>query len=104
MYRRFALAAIEHYRAAFPVKGAALDWLVTPAPRYSLLSELGRIAQPRSGDEDALEWSAPGVNRLISVAREIALVQPSTKAGVAMIRELRRRHREDDAPSLRRAS
>lgn len=104
VYRKFALAVIEHYREAFPVKGAALDWLVTPAPRYSLLSELGRIAQPRSGDEDGLEWSAPGVNRLISVAREIALVQPSTKAGVAMIRELRRRDRANDAPALRRAS
>ena len=104
MYRKFALVAIEHYREAFPVEGAELDWLLTPAPRYSLLSELGRIAEPKSGDENRLEWSAPGVNRLITVARQIARMKPSTKEGVAMIRELRRRYRESALESLRRAS
>jgi hypothetical protein len=114
VYRRFALVAIEHYREAFPDVGAELEWLVSP-PRYSLLSELGRIAAPKSGDEDALEWSAPGVNSLIRTALQIARVKPSTKQGVALIRELRRRQRGaagssggDDSPSrenaLRRVS
>jgi hypothetical protein len=93
VYRKFALVAIEHFREAFPDVGRDLEWLVDP-PRYSLLSELGRIAEPKSGDEDALEWSAPGVNRLIKAALQIARAKPSTKAGVAMIRELRRRHRD----------
>jgi hypothetical protein len=99
VYRRFAMAAIEHFRQARAVEGAPLDWLLSPAPRYSLLSELGRIAEPRSSAEDALEWSAPGVNRLIEAALEISEVKPSTKEGVAMLRDIRRRHREADAAS-----
>jgi hypothetical protein len=90
------MAAIEHFRQARPDEGAPLEWLLSPAPRYSLLSELGRIAEPRSGAEDALEWSAPGVNRLIDAALEIAYVKPSTKDGVSMIRDIRRRYREGD--------
>jgi hypothetical protein len=99
VYRRFAIAAIEHYREAHPEEGKSLEWLVSPAPRYSLLSELGRIAEPKSGEEDALEWSAPGVNRLIEAAFVIAEAKPSTKAGIALIRDFRRGHRERDARS-----
>jgi hypothetical protein len=99
VYRRFAMAAIEHYRETHPEEGQSLEWLLRPAPRYSLLSELGRIAEPKSGQEDALEWSAPGVNRLIEAAFVISEAKPSTKAGVAMIRDIRRGHREQAARS-----
>jgi hypothetical protein len=99
VYRKFAMAAIEHYREAHPEEGASLEWLLSPAPRYSLLSELGRIAELKSGSEDALEWSAPGVNRLIEAAFVIAEAKPSTKVGVAMIRDFRRGHREQDERS-----
>ena len=89
------MAVVELYREAHPEAGAPLEWLLSPSPRYSLLSELGRVAEPKSGDEDALEWSAPDVNRLIDAALEIAEAKPTTKVGVEMIRDLRRRHRED---------
>jgi hypothetical protein len=93
VYRRFAITAIELYREAHPAEGAPLGWLLGPTPRYSLLSELGRIAEPRSGEEDQLQWRGPNVNRLIQVALEIAAAEPTTKAGVAMIRDRRRLHR-----------
>ena len=95
VYRKFAVAAIELYRESHPEGGAQLEWLLRPSPRYSLLSELGRVAEPKSGAEDVLEWSAADVNRLIRAALVIVEAKPTTKAGVAMIRELRRRHRED---------
>ena len=44
VYRKFAVAVIELYREAHPVEGAPLEWLLRPMPRYSLLSELGRVA------------------------------------------------------------
>jgi hypothetical protein len=94
VYRKFALAAIELYREAHPRAGSALDWLLHPSPRYSLLSELGRIGGPRSGREDELEWDARDVNRLIQAALAIAEARPRTKDGITMIRDLRRRFRE----------
>lgn len=93
VYRKFAVAAIELYQEAHPHKGQALDWLLTPMPRYSLLSELGRVAEPRSSEDGALVWSARDVNRLIRVALAIAAAKPSTKTGIAMIRDFRRRVR-----------
>jgi hypothetical protein len=96
VYRKFALVAIELYRESHPEAAAQLDWLLEPAPRYSLLSELGRIGGPRSGRADELEWNARDVNRLIQAAIEIARAKPRTKQGVAMIRELRRRYRGDE--------
>ncbi len=93
VYRKFAVAVLELYREAHPDKGAALEWLLAPMPRYSLLSELGRVAEPRSSDTGSLEWSAQDVNRLIQVAFEIAEAKPSTKTGIAMIRDRRRRYR-----------
>ena len=88
----FAVAAIELFREAYPEKAAPLDWLRTPKRRHTLLSELGRIAQPRSDDHGELRWRERDVSRLIGVALEIAEAQPSAKAGVAMIREFRRPH------------
>jgi hypothetical protein len=93
VYRKFAVAALELYRESHPDAGAALEWLLAPMPRYSLLSELGRVAGPRSGDEGALQWDATHVNRLIEVALEIAEAKPTTKVGVSMIRDRRRQYR-----------
>jgi hypothetical protein len=99
VYRKFALVVIELYRESHPEAATAFDWLLHPTPRYSLLSELGRIGGPRSSIEGQLQWNARDVNRLIETARDVALVRPRTKDGVAMIRDLRRRYRdeEDDA-------
>jgi hypothetical protein len=89
----FAVAAIEHYREACPEKAAPLEWLLIPRRRHALLSELGRIAQPKSDEHGLLRWSERDVSRLIHAALEIAEAKPSTKVGVAMIRDLRRRYR-----------
>lgn len=94
VYRKFALAAIELYCEAHPERADSLRWLTTPALRHSLLSELGRVGEPRSDEHGILEWSARDVNRLIEAALAISDSKPSTKVGVAMIRELRRRYRE----------
>jgi len=94
VYRKFAVAAIELYRESHPEEAAPLAWLLTPGPRHSLLTELGRVAQPRSGEHGDLQWSARDVSRLISVAFVIAEAKPATKVGVAMIRDLRRGYGE----------
>ena len=93
MYRMFAVVAIELFREAYPEKAAPLDWLLLPRRRHALLSELGRVAQPKSDEQDVLRWSESDVSRLIHLALEIAEAKPSTKVGVAMIRDLRRRYR-----------
>ena len=93
MYRKFAVAAIELYREAYPEKAAALDWLLRPNPRHSLLSELGRVAQPKSDEQGVLQWGAREVSELIRAAFVIAEAKPSTKVGLAMIRDLRRSYR-----------
>jgi hypothetical protein len=95
VYRKFALVAIELYRESHPEAATALDWLLHPAPRYSLLSELGRIGAPHSSSAGPLEWDAQDVNRLIEAAFEIARAKPRTKEGIALIRDLRRRFRDD---------
>ena len=97
VYRKFAVAAIELYCEAHPECADSLRWLTTPELRHSLLSELGRVGEPRSDAHGILEWSARDVNRLIEAALEIAEAKPTTKAGVAMIRELRRCRREGGA-------
>ena len=94
VYRKFAVAAIELYRESHPEKAAPLTWLLTPRPRHSLLTELGRVAQPKSDEQGDLQWSARDVSRLISVALVIAEAKPRAKPGVAMIRDLRRGYRE----------
>jgi hypothetical protein len=89
----FAVAAIELYSEAYPEKAATLDWLLKPRRRHALLSELGRVARPMSDEKGVLRWTDPEVSRLIQAALEIAETKPPTKAGVAMIRNYRRRHR-----------
>ena len=94
VYRKFAVAAIELYREAYPEKAAPLTWFLTPRRRHVLLSELGRVAGPKSDDQGVLVWAEREVSRLIHVAFQIAEAKPSTKAGIAMIRGLRRSARD----------
>jgi hypothetical protein len=94
VYRKFAVAALELYGEAYPEEAAPLAWLLTPRPRHSLLSELGRVAQPRSGEGGELQWSARDVSLLIRAALVIAEAKPTTKVGVQMLRDLRRGYRE----------
>ena len=94
VYRKFAVAAIELYCEAFPDQATTLSWFLSPHVRHTLLSELGRVAKPRSDESGSLSWAESDVSRLIDVALEIAKAKPSTKAGVVLIRERRRRHRE----------
>jgi hypothetical protein len=96
VYRRFAVVAIKLYREAYPERAAPLEWLLKPALRHCLLSELGRVAEPTSDEQGVLQWRPRDVSRLIQAAFEIAEAKPTTKLGVEMIRELRRRYR---APS-----
>jgi hypothetical protein len=91
VYRMFAIAALEHFCEAYPEKEATLAWLLRPKRRHALLTELGRVAQPRSDTGGGLSWSEVDVSRLISTALTVAEARPSTKAGVAMIRDIRRR-------------
>jgi hypothetical protein len=86
----FAIAAIEHYCEAFPEKATALEWLLEPRRRHTLLSELGRLGRPSTGEGGELRWRGGDVSLLIQAALEIAELRPSTKEGVAMLRERRR--------------
>jgi len=90
VYRMFAIAVLEHFCEAYPEKERTLAWLLRPKRRHTLLSELGRVAQPRSDAAGALTWSEPDVSRLITAALTVAEARPSTKVGVAMIRDFRR--------------
>ena len=56
VYRMFAIAALEHFCEAYPEKERTLAWLLTPKRRHTLLTELGRVAQPRSDAAGALSW------------------------------------------------
>ena len=85
----FAIAVLEHYCEAYPEKEATLAWLLRPRRRHALLTELGRIARPRSDVHGALAWTEVDVSRLIAAALTVAEARPSTKAGVAMIRSIR---------------
>jgi hypothetical protein len=91
VYRMFAVAAIEHYCEAFPEKGEMLEWYFHPRRRHTLLTELGRIAGPKSTMTGSLEWSESGVARLVEAALELAETRPSTKDGVRMLRAARAR-------------
>jgi len=99
VYRMFALATIEHYCEAFPEKGEPLRWLLTPRRRHTLLTELGRVAHPRTDANGRLVWSEEGVVRLVEAAFVIAEAKPSTKAGVVMLRELRLGPRIGERPA-----
>ncbi len=89
----FAIAVLEHYCEAYPEKAKTLDWLLRPRRRHALLTELGRIAQPRSDASGALQWSEADVSQLVQVGLDLADRRPSTKEGVAMMRDLRRHQR-----------
>ena len=93
VYRMFAIAVLEHFCEAYPERAESLAWLLGPRRRHALLTELGRIAQPRSDPSGELRWSADDVSRLIAAAFELAEARPSTKSGVAMLRDLRRQGR-----------
>jgi len=90
VYRMFAIAALEHFCEAYPEKEKTLAWLLRPKRRHTLLTELGRVAQPRSDAAGALSWREPDVSRLVAAALTVAQARPSTKVGVAMIRDFRR--------------
>jgi len=90
VYRMFAIAAIEHYCEAFPERAVTLQWLLAPRRRHTLLSELGRLGNPRSGRSGELRFSQHDVSVLIEAALEIAEAKPSTKDGVGILRERRR--------------
>jgi hypothetical protein len=92
VYRMFAVAAIEHFSEAYPEKAEQLGWLLRPRRRHVLLSELGRVAQPWSDEHGVLHWNDRDVLRLIHAALEISERKPSTKVGVALIRDFRRRN------------
>jgi hypothetical protein len=87
----FAIAVLEHYCEAYPEKAEALSWLLWPKRRHALLTELGRIAQPRSAANGDLRWSEEDVTQLVQAALEVARARPSSKEGVARLRD-RRRH------------
>ena len=87
----FAIAVLEHYCEAYPEKAEALSWLLGPKRRHALLTELGRVAQPRSAANGDLRWGEEDVSRLVQAALEVAIARPSTKEGVATLRH-RRRH------------
>jgi hypothetical protein len=87
----FAIAVLEHYCEAYPEKAETLVWLFRPRRRHALLTELGRIARPTSDERGELRWREDDVSRLIRAAHDLAEARPSTKAGVAMMRDLRRK-------------
>jgi hypothetical protein len=100
VYRMFAIAVLEHYCEAYPEEEVTLAWLLRPKRRHALLSELGRIAQPRSDRSGALTWSEADVLPLVTAALIVAEARPPTKAGVAMIRDIRRQ-RSSSRSSIR---
>lgn len=89
VYRMFAIVVIEHYCEAFPETAETLQWLLRPR-RYSLLSELGRVARPKSDESGDLRWTKRDVDLLVRTALEVAEKRPSTKDGIAMVRGIRR--------------
>ena len=93
VYRMFAVAVLEHYCEAYPEKAEPLGWLLRPKFRHALLTELGRVARPRSDTSGNLRWSEEDVSRLMEAAFVLAEAKPSTKRGVLMMRDYRRRMR-----------
>jgi hypothetical protein len=89
VYRMFAVAVLEHYCDAYPEKAETLAWLLWPKRRHALLTELGRVARPRSDTSGNLRWSREDVSRLMEAAFLLAEAKPSTKRGVLMMRDFR---------------
>jgi hypothetical protein len=90
VYRMFAIAVLEHYCEAYAEKAEALAWLLWPKRRHALLTELGRVARPKSDANGNLRWTKEDVSRLIEAAFLLAEARPSTKGGVLMMRDFRR--------------
>ena len=90
VYRMFATAVIEHYCEAFPEDAEPLGWYFAPRVRHTLLTELGRIARPRSDGRGGMIWNEDDVARMIAAALELAATKPTTKAGAATLRANRR--------------
>lgn len=88
VYRMFAIVVIEHYCEAFPESADTLRWLLKPR-RYSLLSELGRVAQPKSDENGEFRWTERDLDLLVRTALQVAEQRPSTKDGIAMVRAIR---------------
>src|SRR5262245_60689465 len=86
----FATAVIEHYCAAFPERADELSWFFTPKVRHSLLTELGRIARPRSDGNGRLTWNDADVALMVEAALEVAATKPTTKAGTVALRSMRK--------------
>jgi hypothetical protein len=84
---------LDHYCEAFSENARSLQWLLRPR-RHTLLSELGRIAQPRSGHNGELLWHEKDVALMVETALEIAEAQPSTRDGIAIIRQRRKDSRQ----------
>ena len=99
VYRMFAIAVLEHFCEAYPENEATLAWLLRPKRRHALLSELGRIARPRSDRSGSLTWSEEAVSQLVAAALIVAEARPPTKAGVAMIRAIRGQRSSFDSPA-----
>jgi hypothetical protein len=95
----FAVAVLEHYCEAYPEKAETLGWLLRPKLRHALLTELGRVAHPRSDADGNLTWNEEDVSRLMEAAFLLSEAKPSTKRGVLMMREYRGHTR---SASLRR--
>ena len=90
VYRMFAIAVLEHYCEAFPESRDTLSWLLEPRRRHTLLTELGRVARPRSARGGELRWDEEDVALLVRLALEVAETRPTTKQGVVLVRERRR--------------
>ena len=56
-----------------------------------------RTAQPRSDERGELRWREEDVSRLVQAALGLAEARPSTKTGVALVRDARRRQRGNRA-------
>jgi hypothetical protein len=93
VYRMFATAVIEHYCEAFPESAEPLSWFLAPKRRHTLLTELGRIARPRSDGNGGLSWEEADIATMIDAALELAETRPSTKSGIAALRSIRTRER-----------
>lgn len=91
----FALAVLEHYCDAYPERAEELGWFLRPRRRHTLLTELGRVARPRS-DGRGFRYRERDVSRMIEAALALARVKPTTKAGIVLLRSFRTDARPDD--------
>lgn len=88
VYRIRAAYIIEEYRRIYPSESEPLKWLFYPGDmrgetwRHSLLTELGRARTPQ---------------QVVAAAIYIANRQPPTKAGIRMIRRVRKAFQDQDA-------